>query len=712
MADPEERSSKRPSALVVGGAPAARRLLRRLLEREGLAVREAARVPTPRERLDAALELVVVADAEGGPAGPALVEQLRERCGEGVPIAVATSSTDAEVLDALLRAGAAEVGAPDGPLFPHRLRALLRTAHERRTQQEMAQRVAEVHRLAGLGTWEFDLATGRFSLSEPARNLLGFGSKRERPFLTEVQDRIHPEDRLAFADAWRAMLEGGPPLALDHRVVAADAAPRPLDSRANLVLDEDGEVLGVRGVSIDRRAREGRQQAVAGFQLDRLTGLASRALLEDTLRRMVARASRRPSPFAVLHLGLDGFRRINEAFGRFAGDEVLRGVAQRLTASVEAWLSEVSDGASLPTLARVSGDEFTILIPELSSESAAALASRRILDAIARPFRIDDQPTVVTASIGIAIGPGDGSNAEVLLQQAVEAMHHAKDRSRNHYQFHAESRNREAYATLILETRLRGALQQDHLTLHYQPKVDAGTRRVTGVEALIRWNDPELGAVPPSQFVPIAENSDLIVPIGRWALRTASAQIAAWRRQGIAPGRVAVNVSPRQFRSPDFVRSVISTIHEAGARPEEIELEITEGCLLEESTATATLRALRDRGLSVAVDDFGTGYSSLQYLRQLPIDCIKIDRAFVKDLSSDETARSLTVAIISLAWSLGLRVVAEGVESEEEWEFLRDHGCDEIQGFAFSRPLPAEECEALLRAGMPAPSPRSPAWRP
>ncbi len=246
--------------------------------------------------------------------------------------------------------------------------------------------------------------------------------------------------------------------------------------------------------------------------------------------------------------------------------------------------------------------------------------------------------------------------------------------------------------------RLREALEDDDLLLHYQPKAHADTRRVTGLEALIRWVDAELGAVAPTDFIPIAESSGMILPIGSWVLQTACRQLADWHARGVEVGRVAVNVSPQQFGSPGFVESVLAVIHETGADPRSIELEITEGCLLEGEQACATLSRLRSSGLGIAIDDFGTGYSSLQYLRRLPIDALKIDRAFIRDLESDATARSLVASIISLAWSLELRVVAEGVETEAQWSFLRDHGCDEIQGFALSRALPPQACEAFVRA--------------
>ena len=251
---------------------------------------------------------------------------------------------------------------------------------------------------------------------------------------------------------------------------------------------------------------------------------------------------------------------------------------------------------------------------------------------------------------------------------------------------------------LALEARLRGAIERNDLALYYQPKAHADTRRITSLEALIRWTDAELGAVAPSDFIPVAESCELIVPIGLWVLRTACRQVVDWGERGVAVGRVAVNVSPRQFRAPGFVDSVLAMIEETGVDPKSLELEITEGCLLEADHASATLEALRSRGCGIAIDDFGTGYSSLQYLRRLPIDALKIDRAFIRDLEGDAEARSLVASIISLAWSLGLRVVAEGVETEAQWEFLRDHGCDEIQGFALSCALPPQECEALIRS--------------
>lgn len=426
-----------------------------------------------------------------------------------------------------------------------------------------------------------------------------------------------------------------------------------------------------------------------------------REALDELLERLVEHSLRRGTPFAVLQIGLDNFKRINAALGRRAGDAVLFEIARRLDGAVrgDPTVASISEAATPPALCRVDGDEFTLLVPELASGRSPAVAARRLLEVVSQPVELDGHPAVVTACVGIAVGPGDGRTARELLEAAVAAMQQAKDAGPNRYLFHSRERQHEAYSSLLLESRLRRALDEESLALHYQPRVDAGSRAIRGLEALLRWRDPELGAISPAEFIPLAESSDLIKPLGEFVLRQAFSQAAAWREGGLDPGRVSVNVSPRQFRSGDLAAAVLGAAECAGLSPSAAEIEITESCLLHPAPVVPALAELRRAGARVAIDDFGTGFSSLHCLRELPVDVLKIDRAFIRGIEEEERARTLAAAIISLAWSLGLGVVAEGVETEGQWAFLRDHGCDEIQGFAAAPALPPAAVEPLLRAG-------------
>ncbi len=439
----------------------------------------------------------------------------------------------------------------------------------------------------------------------------------------------------------------------------------------------------------------------AGDLPEALGTATSREALDELLGRLVDGSIRRGTPFAVLQIGLDNFKRINAALGRRAGDAALRAIAQRLDRAVrrDPTVASISEAVTPPTLCRVDGDEFTLLVPELASGRSPALAAQRLLEIVSQPVEIEGHSAVVTACIGIAVGPGDGRRARELFEAAVAALQQAKDAGPNRYLFHSRERQHEAYSSLLLESRLRRALEEQALTVHYQPRVDAGSRAITGLEALLRWRDPELGTIAPAEFIPLAESSDLIEPLGEYVLQRTFAQAAAWRARDLDPGRVSVNVSPRQFRSRDLPGTVLATAARAGLPASAVEIEITESCLLHPEPVVPALAQLRRAGARVAIDDFGTGFSSLHCLRELPVDVLKIDRAFIRGIEEEERARALAAAIISLAWSLGLCVVAEGVETEGQWAFLRDHGCDEIQGFAAAPALPAAAVEPLLRAG-------------
>lgn len=437
------------------------------------------------------------------------------------------------------------------------------------------------------------------------------------------------------------------------------------------------------------------------LQPDPPSGSAGRRTLAELLERLVERSLRRASPFAVLHIGLDNFKRINAALGRRTGDTVLRAIAQRLDRAVrfDPVVASISDAVAPPGLFRLEGDEFSVLVPELAPGRSPAIAARRLLEVVSEPVDLEGHPAVVTACVGIAVGPGDGRTAPELLEAAMAALQQAKDAGPNRYVFHSRERQHEAYSSLLLESRLRRALAEESLAVHYQPRIDAGSRAITGLEALLRWRDPELGPIPPAEFIPLAESCDLIGPVGEFVLRQAFGQAAAWRARGLDPGRVSVNVSPRQFGRGDLAAVLLGAAERAGFPPEAVEVEITESCLLHPAPVVPALAVLRRAGVRVAIDDFGTGYSSLHCLRELPVDVLKIDRAFIRGIEEEERARALAGAIISLAWSLGLRVVAEGVETEGQWSFLRDHGCDEIQGFAAAPALPLHAVEPLLRAG-------------
>ncbi len=420
---------------------------------------------------------------------------------------------------------------------------------------------------------------------------------------------------------------------------------------------------------------------------DSLTNLPNRELFRDRLNVALAQARRSGQMLAVMFLDLDQFKIVNDTVGHAAGDRLLQIVTERLVGLLR-------EGDSL---ARVGGDEFTLLLPQIQSVDDAIGVARRVLAGIRSRHVLAGHEFRVSTSMGIAIFPGAGEDAESLLRNADTAMYRAKDEGRDTFQLFESSMNAYLVERVALEMDLRAAIEREELALYYQPQVNIDTGRVVGVEALVRWPHPDRGLVAPLEFIPIAEDTGLILHLGKWVLRTACAQSKGWQEAGLPPLRMAVNLSARQFRQSDLPEMIAEILEETGLDPQLLELEITEGTAMRDvEFTTATLSRLKGMGVHVSIDDFGTGYSSLGYLRQFPVDELKIDRSFIDDLPSDPDDSAIVATIIGLARTLNLRVVAEGVETEEQLAFLKGQQCEEMQGYLFSRPVPAEELEKIL----------------
>jgi diguanylate cyclase (GGDEF)-like protein len=427
---------------------------------------------------------------------------------------------------------------------------------------------------------------------------------------------------------------------------------------------------------------------------DLLTGLPNRHTFMDRLNWALRHAERCGHDGAVLHVGIDEFKRVNEALGPSAGDAMLKGVAERLERCFRATdtLGRLEDKGAEPSVSRVSGDEFTVLLPVIRQSDDAALVAQRVLAAIAAPFELSGHELAITCSIGIAIFPGDGAQTDALLKNADAAMRHAKAQGRNASEFYSSELNARALQKLNLANQLRKALERDELLLHYQPKIDVQTGALTGAEALVRWQHPERGLVPPGEFIPLAEENGLIVPLGEWVLYAACRQAKAWDRAGHAVPRIAVNVSSHQFRQGRLSAIIDGIFSVTKADAGYLSIELTEGVIMENAEANVeALRQLKEMGLKLSIDDFGTGYSSLSYLTEFPLDELKIDRSFIMRIKEASDRAAIVTAIIAMAHSLDLSVVAEGVETPQQLEFLRAHGCDEYQGYLKSKPVPADE---------------------
>jgi diguanylate cyclase (GGDEF)-like protein len=432
---------------------------------------------------------------------------------------------------------------------------------------------------------------------------------------------------------------------------------------------------------------------------DALTGLPNRRLFSDQLHKVLAAARRKERRAAVLLVDLDDFKRINDTLGHSSGDHVLVEVAGRLREVVRAYdtVGREFEPEMLHTIARLGGDEFLVAIADLNSGEDAAIVAGRVLKSLATPLRIAGQDLIVSASIGISVFPEDGADLESLLKHADVALYQAKDAGRNTGEFFNQSMNAAAHQRLLLETNLRRAVERDEIAVHFQPLVDARTGRPIGVEALLRWTDPELGQVPPVQFVPVAERIGLIAALTELALRRTCEQLVAWHGAGFKSLRASINLSPLLLRRPDIVEGLAGPATAAGLDPGWIELEITESALMgKPQEAERVLAELKVRGFRLSLDDFGTGYSSLSHLRRFPFDTLKIDRAFVQDVAVNQTDAAIVAAIVTLARSLRLEPVAEGVESDAQRSVLLQQGCVFMQGYLFGRPMPAEECGRFL----------------
>jgi diguanylate cyclase (GGDEF)-like protein len=426
---------------------------------------------------------------------------------------------------------------------------------------------------------------------------------------------------------------------------------------------------------------------------DTLTKLPNRLLFLDRLDQELIRAQRDNSMMAVLTIDLDRFKQVNDSFGYPVGDQLLQVVAERLAGQIRA----------CDTVARIAGDEFCIALTGVKTTHAAGEVAQKLMDSFAHnPISISDSEIFITLSIGISIYPVDGVNTTTLIKNADAALHQAKDEGRNNFQYYEAQMNATAWQRLKLETELRRALNREEFVLYYQPKVDMDSGKIVGMEALLRWQSPERGLVAPGEFIPLLEETALILPVGEWVLRAACKQARAWQAAGLPDIHIAVNLSTLQFKQPDFAGLVLDILKENGLDPAlgTIELELTESLLMNNAAgAVETLVKLRQAGIHFSIDDFGTGYSSLSYLKRFPISSLKIDQSFVRDLSSSSEDEAIVAAIIALGHSLGLNVIAEGVETTAQLDQLRNKGCNEMQGFLFSRPVPAADMTQLLQNG-------------
>ncbi|MGO9125169.1 MAG: PAS domain S-box protein [Terriglobales bacterium] len=575
------------------------------------------------------------------------------------------------------------------------LQSIVRDITERK-QAEAALREAEqkyrmIYEGAVAGIFQSDLSGRYLSVNPAMARMLGYDSPQELVTgVTDISRQVYvdPKSRQAFQ---RVIEEQGVIQNFECQVYRKDGSKIWISVNARPVRT-DGVLIGYEGTNVDitdRKIAEERVQYLAYY--DALTGLPNRTLLQDRLTRALAGARRQKEKVALLFLDLDRFKNVNESLGHSVGDLLLQAVAERLKRFVR----------EQDTVARLGDDEILIVLTGVKDISDVAVAAERIMNTMAAEFVIQGHSLGITCSLGMSVFPEHGADAETLIKNADAALYFAKENGRDRFHFFTEDMNAQAVERLTLENSLRLALDKKELFLVYQPLVDIATGRITGLEALLRWQHPELGLVPPDKFIRIAENTGLIMPIGEWVLRTACSQARKWQDEGLLAVPVAVNVSAVQFRQEGFRELIGGVLRETGLASQYLELELTESLLLSNADVTfSVLQELKDMGLKLAIDDFGTGYSSLSYLKRFPVSKLKIDRSFVRDVAVDADNAAITTAIISMGKSLSLKVVAEGVEDEAQMSFLRAHHCDEIQGYYFSRPLLADAVPGKLRGAV------------
>lgn len=537
--------------------------------------------------------------------------------------------------------------------------------------------------------WDWNFATGELWWNENLAEVFGYRIEEIDRTNRFREDSIHPADRQRVASGVdNAVKSGEENWGDEYRFRRRDGTYAFVYDRGRLIRDGSGKPVRMIGAMADVTARKEAEQRLSYLaQFDTLTNLPNRHLFRDRLAQTLVQAQRGHGQVGVMFVDLDRFKNVNDTLGHEAGDKLLVLVAASLNESLR-------EG---DTVGRISGDEFAIVLANLAKAEDAAIVARKVINGLAHSFDVAGHKVFVTASIGISVSPNDGTDAETLLKNSNTAMHRAKEQGRNGYQFYLPAMNERAMHRLQLETGLRVALERSEFLLHYQPKIDLASNSISGFEALLRWQHPERGLIPPAQFIPILEDTGLIVPVGEWVLLQACRQIEGWRAQGIEPRPVAVNLSARQFQQKNLDEVIARVLKETGIDPAHLELELTESMLMHDAAEAArTLQTLKNYGIRLAVDDFGTGYSSLAYLRRFPIDALKVDRAFIHDLTTNAEDATITLAIINLAHSLKLGVVAEGVETSAQVSFLKENGCDEAQGFYFARPLAIEECTKTL----------------
>jgi diguanylate cyclase (GGDEF)-like protein len=626
----------------------------------------------------------------------------RHPSGRHVPVLIMTGLDDVESIERAYQVGATDfVSKPlNWVILVHRVRYMLRANQDFLLVRSQEARLDEAQQLARLGSWEIDLTSGSLTGSKTFRSMLALSGEHTHLDASSILDRIHLADRDLLDKLLTEAVAQQKGFTVEHRIVNPDSSERIVHTQARMKLGANGNAKMLEGFTQDITERRHSEEHIRFLAFrDSLTGLANREAFTHRLQIAIHRARRTKGILAVLYLDLDHFKRINDTLGHPAGDVLLESVADRLVECVRHsdFIARSTDTESPMMVSRLGGDEFTALLEDLSDPQDAARVARRVNESLERPIVVEGREIFITGSIGIAIWPNDGEDGDRLMRSADSAMYHAKEHGRANFQFYREALNQGALERLELETRLRRAVREGRVLAYYQPKFEIATGRITGCEALARWDDEGRGFVSPSEFIPVAESTGLICELGESVLRQACAQVREWQQCGHPDLTLNANLSPRQLKDEAVVEKIARVLHETRLHPMSLELEITESALIHnEQRASAVLDRLRKSGVRISLDDFGTGYSSLSYLKRFRVHSLKIDRSFVQGIGHESDDEAIISAILSIARNMNLRVVAEGIETEQQLAFLKRRACDEGQGYLLSQPLSADAFAAFL----------------
>jgi len=703
-------NSPQSRVLVVDDDAGGRRLTRATLTKAGFAVVEAGNGQLALDAIEIEMPDLVLLDVSmpvmDGFSACAALRALPG--GDRVPVVMMTGLDDTGSIEHAFEVGATDfITKPiNWAVLPHRVRYMLRASRAIHELQQNQRRLSNAQRIGDMGDWEWDVRSDRLQPSEQAWRIFGKAGAPRRVPMASFFTSVMGEDVERLHQACQRAVASGEGFAIEHRIALPGDSVRHVHQQVEVMeRSTDGAALRLAGAVHDiTRSKDAEEQIRRLAYYDPLTGLPNRLLFVEQLGKAIAQAIRHERRVAIMFVDLDNFKRVNDTLGHKAGDELLRLASARLAGALRAQDSLTRSNAGelgSHCIARLGGDEFIVLLTDVQRTDDAAVVAQRLVDTLQEPVTVLGTEVFVGGSVGVAMYPNDGHDIDTLLMNADTAMYRAKAAGRGGFQMYDRSMNERALERLRMETRLRRALERDEFVLHYQPRVDVVTGRIVGAEALIRWQHPERGLLPPAEFIPLVEDAGLVIPIGEWAIATVCAQSAAWAADGLETVPIAVNLASTHLKERGLPALVALALQEHGVAASCLEIEVTESILLAEpelSVAIAT--ELAEMGVQISIDDFGTGYSSLGYLKKLPIAALKIDRSFVRDLVSDPDDEAIVKAIIALAHSLKLKVVAEGVETPAQLAFLQAMCCDEYQGFLTSRAVDPGEFRRLLQSAV------------